>query len=89
MNLILKIKINKIFKTYSSYRPNLSNSISNGITFRLICSGRTVPVTDCLARSFWLLMTWLVLGQNRGRGYFLNIFRCSNDFTTQKVYFSG
>jgi hypothetical protein len=32
------------------------------------------------------LNVWLVLGLNRG--YILNFFRCSNDFLTQKLYFS-
>jgi hypothetical protein len=31
---------------------------------------------------------WLVLDINRGRGHFFKFSICSNDFITQKVYFS-
>jgi hypothetical protein len=31
---------------------------------------------------------WSVLDLNSGRGHFLHFFRCSNDFITQKFYFS-
>ncbi len=36
---------------------------------------------------FWWHV-WLVLGQHRGRGHFFIFLSCSNEFTTQNLYFS-
>jgi hypothetical protein len=40
-------------------------------------------------RWIWLLMTCMVGSRPKYRtGLFFELFRCSNDFITQKVYFS-
>ncbi len=44
---------------------------------------------DCLTRWIWLLMTFLVSSRPQlGTRPFFKLFSCSNDFITQKVYFS-